>query len=81
MDTKPTETAQDRFDATYISSTDIMEKFSVSRTAIMYARRRGMLPDPVTISGHNIYIWERTSVQPYLDAWGLQLAARRGELA
>lgn len=75
-----TVSAQEKFDNTYISSSEICRQLGVSRAAIVHARRRGLLPDPVVVNGVQIYLWERDTVRPFLDAWNLNLMARRREL-
>lgn len=69
--------AQREFDERYITSSEIMEKLGVTRTTILHARRTGKLPDPIDIQGR-IFIWERSKVADYLDAWKILLDARRG---
>lgn len=70
-------TAQQLFDERYITSTEMMASLGVTRTAIFNARRTGKLPDPIDVQGQ-IFIWERETVAPYLDAWKIILDARRG---
>lgn len=70
------ETPQARFDRLYISSSEICQNLGVTRPSILQARRRNLLPEPITIHGC-IYIWERATVQPYVDAWRIVLTARR----
>lgn len=70
-------TAQERFDQLYITSTEIADELGIPRPTVLYARRRGMLPDCVAINDKQIYIWEREKVRPYLDAWKLTLELRR----
>lgn len=72
-------TAQQRFDTLYISSLEIAERMRVSRPAVLHARRRGLLPDPVCVNDGQIYIWERAIVEPYMNAWEVSLKLRRGE--
>lgn len=72
--------AQREFDERYITSSEIMEKLGVTRTTILLARRTGKLPDPIDIQG-KIFIWERSKVAGYLDAWKIILDARRGATA
>lgn len=72
--------AQEKFDNTYISSSEICRELGVTRATIVNARRRGLLPDPVIVNDIQLYLWERKTVQPYLDAWSLMLKSRRGEL-
>ena len=76
----PPNSAQVRFDKQYITSTEIQERLAVTRSVILNARRRGMLPEPVVIKGLNTFIWERSIVNSYLDAWEISLASRRGQL-
>lgn len=76
----PSTTAQQRFDELYITSTEIGEELNVPRPTVLYARRRGLLPNSVAINDKQIYIWERAFIRPYIDAWKLTLASRRGQL-
>ncbi len=71
-------TAQDTFDRTYITSTEIISRLGITRNGIAHARRRGMLPDPIVVNDGQLYLWERDAVRPYLDAWALWLSVRRG---
>lgn len=73
-----TETAQKRFDERYICTSEICRELSVSRPAVLQARRRGQLPDPVFVDGNAICVWEREALAPYLRAWRLVLTANRG---
>lgn len=79
---EPQLTAQQRFDAMYMCSSEIQKRLGVARTSITQARRRGMLPDPIIvhIGEAMLYLWERTTVEPYLNAWEITLKARRREL-
>lgn len=74
------ETAQQRFSRIYITSSEICERMEVSRPTVLNARKRGILPDEIEIGDGVVYIWERDTIEPYLSAWALSLAARRGEL-
>lgn len=71
-------TAQEQFDATYITSSEICKELDITRSTIVTGRRRGLLPKPIVVNGAQIQIWHRTEVRPYLDAWKLKLDARRG---
>lgn len=73
----PPETAQQRFDRLYISSTEICRDMGVTRPTVMQARRRGLLPDPVSLGPSVTCYWERETVRPYLNAWKLILDVRR----
>lgn len=68
---------QQRFNETYITATEIGQEAGVSRTAVLHARRRGLLPGAIAVNGDQLYIWERASVRPFLDAWKVILRVRR----
>ena len=70
-------TAQQRFDAKYITSREIVLELDLSRTALLNARQRNLLPDAVFIEGANIYLWERQAVREALDSWKTKLDSRR----
>lgn len=69
-------TAQQRFDETYISSSEICATLGVSRTTINYARKKRMLPEPITISPIQVCLWERKTVEAFVTAWRAARAAR-----
>lgn len=71
------QTAQQRFDACYISTGEICRRLNVSRSTVLQARRRGLLPEPVAVDGTSVFVWERVTVEPYLSAWALVLNVRR----
>lgn len=81
MTDTPKKSAQERFDEKYISSREICKDLDVSRATILHARKRGFLPDPITVNNLQIFLWERETLAPYLQSWRLSLASRRGELA
>lgn len=72
-------TAQQRFNSAYINSSEIAALVGVSRTAILHARQRGLLPDPIVVNDSRIYVWEREAVAPYITAWHNALKLRRGQ--
>lgn len=72
-------TAQDRFNALYITSTEIAERLKINRTSILHARKAGKLPDEIAINGDQIYLWEREAIEPYLQRWEIVLGHRRGD--
>lgn len=73
-------TAQQRFDRMYISSSEICRELEITRATIVTGRRRGLLPDPIMLNDVQLFIWERTTVRPFIDAWKIMLDARRGKL-
>ena len=70
-------TFQEQFDNAYITSSEICQRLAVSRTSLVHARHRGVLPDPIAVNGTNIYIWERNIAEPYIKTWEEKLTARR----
>lgn len=72
--------AQEKFDRDYISSSEICQSLDISRSALVAARRRGILPEPITIQGSLVFFWERDEVIPNLMKWRFNLQAKRGEL-
>lgn len=73
-------TAQEEFDKTYITSSEICRELGIHRATIVQGRKRGRLPEPITLNGDQLMIWKREVVRPYLDDWKASLQARRGEL-
>lgn len=71
------ESAQARFDAAYITSAEVCKDLGVSRTSVFQAQKRGYLPKPVKLVGTSLYVWERATAQPFIDAWRVVLNARR----
>lgn len=82
MSSTPEEqTAQKIFDGKYITAADICKIIDVSRTALKYAMDRGDIPKPIHVSRNSLMIWERITIQPYIEAWKENLEARRNRLA
>ncbi len=77
---QPNNEAQERFNARYISSNEICKSLQIERSMLHNGRQRGILPNPISVPGVNGYIWERDALEPFLDAWKISLASRRGEL-
>lgn len=75
------ESAQERFERRYITSSEIAKRMGVNRTSVMHARRRGLLPDPIVVNESLVTVWERSTVEPFLKAWETVLTVRRREHA
>jgi hypothetical protein len=76
---KSTESAaQALFEATYVTASQIMRELGISRSALLYARKRGVLPDPIIINEGRLYIWQRKDVQANINAWKRMLDIRKG---
>jgi predicted DNA-binding transcriptional regulator AlpA len=67
------------FNNKYITSHEVMKTLGISRTQLLYARRKGRLPNAIILNDGHLIIWERESIQTYMDAWSVLLNARRGE--
>lgn len=76
-DTEKPETPQERFDRLYITSSEICRRADVTRTSVFQAKRRGLLPEPIAVNGSSLYIWERATAEPMLQAWLTVLGVRR----
>ncbi len=72
--------AQAEFDAKYITASEIMRELGISRPTLKYARTTNKLPSPIVLNEGTLFVWERDSIKPYLDAWKLLLTARRGSV-
>lgn len=75
-----TNPAQTKFDEMYITADEIARDANVSRVSVTKARARNLLPNPILV-GEYMYVWERASVKPFVDAWKTILNARRGNAA
>lgn len=69
--------AQERFDKTYITSSEIAQRLEVTRPAIHFRRKAGLLPCAITVPGNTLTIWERESIEPHLRKWEEQLQSKR----
>lgn len=69
--------AQQRFDAAYITSSEIAKRLNVTRPAIHFRRKAGLLPDAITVPGNQLFIWERQKIEPYLLKWEEQIQSKR----
>lgn len=73
-------TSQQEFDNRYITTSEIVKTLGVSRSTVHVARITGKLGDPIDVHGQ-VYIWDRATIKPYLDAWKLMIDTRRGAAA
>jgi len=73
--------AQQRFNETYITTTELQRTLKVTRATVLYARRRGWLPEPIVVNDGQLTVWERATLQPYIDTWRDMLTARRAGAA
>jgi hypothetical protein len=60
-----------------MTSSEIKRRLGVTRAAIIQARVKGLLPDPIMIEGH-MTIWKRWFIEPYVEAWQKKRNARIG---
>lgn len=72
-----TDTPQARFDRAYITSSEICNRLGVTRPAIHFRRKSGLLPDAIQVYGQQLLIWERAAIEPYLVEWEISLRAKR----
>lgn len=69
--------AQKEFEDTYISATQVQQYMGVSRPAIFYRKKNGLLPGEIKIPGVNVSLWKRAEIMPILDAWKQQMKERK----
>jgi len=72
-----TETAQQRFEKRYITSSEICTRLNVSRPAIHFRRKAEKLPEAIAVHGNQLLMWERDFIEPYLQEWEASLNAKR----
>ena len=57
-------TPQERFDYTYISTSEIAKLVGVTRATVLNARNAGKLPGSIKLEGLNFCLWERQKIKP-----------------
>ena len=70
--------AQEQFDKTFITATEVSAEMQVSRATVLRAKERGDLPDAIIVGDHYVCLWEREKLRPHLEAWKERLASRKG---
>lgn len=70
--------AQDTFNKTYITSSEICQRLNVTRPAIHFRRKAGKLPNSISVYGQQLLIWERAQIEPHLLEWQEQINTKRG---
>ena len=71
--------AQKEFEELYMTSSEIARRLGVTRAAIIQARHKGLLPDPIMVEGH-LTIWKRAFIEPYVVQWQRKRSERIGVL-
>ncbi len=69
--------AQQHFDKTYVTASEIMSQLGISRAGFLYGRRAGKLPEPIVVNDGRLLIWERARIELHLSAWKLSLNSRK----
>lgn len=69
--------AQDRFNQTYITSSEVGRRLGVTRPAIHFRRKAGLLPNAIAVQDSQLFIWERDAIEPYLKKWEEHLQSKR----
>lgn len=69
--------AQQEFDKLYVTSSEIARRLRVTRAAIIQARAKNQLPDPIMVENH-LTIWKREFIEPFVEAWQKKRNARIG---
>lgn len=66
---------QNKFDTTFITTHEICEELKVERCTVLFAKRNGKLPEPISVA--NCDIWVRDDIRPILNEWKISLNKRR----
>lgn len=69
--------AQQEFDATYVTSSEICRRVGVTRAAVIQARQKSLLPPPIMVESH-LSIWKRSDVEEKIENWIKARNARIG---
>lgn len=70
-------TNQEEFENTYITSSQLHKELGVTRKTITDMRKRKLLPEPIIVPGISCHIWKRSEVLQNVDAYKINLAAKR----
>lgn len=70
--------AQLEFDRKYITASEIMKRLGLTRPVLSYARSTNKLPTPIILNEGRLFVWERDTIEPILQAWQASLNLRRG---
>lgn len=71
-------TFQQEFDNTYISSCEICRRLNVTRSQLLYMRRRHEMPPSIKVGdGKGWHLWFREEIEPFLQHWESALQLRR----
>lgn len=73
-------TPQQEFDDTYITSSEICQELEIDRASLVHARKRGLLPNEISVHNGQIFIWKRAEIRPFLDNWKFAIQFRRGQI-
>jgi hypothetical protein len=70
----PAHNLQNDFECTYITAHQIAKEVGISRSSVLYAQKRGVLPAPhVTVplgeNGNALHLWVRSIINPILERW------------
>ena len=71
------EKTQAEFDDKYITSKELMTRLKISKATLLLGNKRGLLPEPLTVSGISAYLWVRAETVELVDAWDKMLTAKR----
>lgn len=68
------------FKSRYITSIEVRERLSVTRTAVHHRRSTGALPGAIELEGIALTIWERDFIEPYIRDWEVALNYKRAAM-
>lgn len=74
--TQPKSDAQKRFEATYITASQIADYLGISRVAVYKAAEDGRIPAPIIVEGGG-KLWESATATEHVTRWKQELDAKR----
>ncbi len=73
----PCMTNQEQFDKMYVTSSEICRRVGVTRAAVIQARAKNFLPEPIILEG-TLSLWKREDVEGQIVLWIQKRMARIG---
>ena len=70
-------TRQEEFEANYITSAELCERLGISKQMLLNGNKNGYLPEPVKVSGSQLFIWVRSETIELVNSWEKLILAKR----
>lgn len=70
-------TEQEKFNSLYITASEICEELEIQRSAVLYERRKGDMPEAMRLNEAGEFFWLREPMIPYMAMWAQRLHIAR----